>query len=108
GTHDEDLGVGEIEELEDAVHHRVTERDQGVHEAENDAVEQYLREDTDQQFVIHALSARRPEGRGGARGGPRETCGVFRFRGGPLLRPPPPRVAPCLLGWGEPPWAAAR
>src|SRR2546426_490308 len=61
GADDEDLGVGEVDELEDSVHHRVAQRDQGVHESEDDTVEQNLREDADQKFDVHALCARRPE-----------------------------------------------
>src|SRR6266511_769571 len=51
-AHSEIFIVGEVNELEDAVHHRVAQRDQGVHEAEDDAVEQNLREDADQKFDV--------------------------------------------------------
>ena len=53
GADDEDLGVGEVDEFQDAVDHRVTERDQRVHEAEQEAVEQDLREDPDEEFEVH-------------------------------------------------------
>ncbi len=56
GSDDEDLRVGEVDELEDAVHHGVPEGDQGVHEAEGDAVEQDLREDAEQDFEVHRRS----------------------------------------------------
>src|SRR5256885_2161803 len=50
---DEDLGVGKVDELEHAVHHRVAERDERVHEAEQEAVEQDLRKDRDEEFEVH-------------------------------------------------------
>jgi hypothetical protein len=39
--------MGEIDQSEDAVDHRVAERDQGIDAAENDAVDQLLDEDVD-------------------------------------------------------------
>ena len=54
---DEDLGVGEVDELQHAVHHRVAEGDQRVHESQDDAVEDDLREDIDEELEIHALAA---------------------------------------------------
>src|SRR5206468_11892259 len=66
GAEDEDLGVREVDELEDAVDHRVAERDEGVHEAESDAVEKYLRKDPDQKLDVHILG--RKVGGGGRRG----------------------------------------
>src|SRR5205823_9071806 len=60
---DEDLGVGKVDEFEDAVDHRVAERDERVHEAEDDAVEEHLREDADEQRVVHAMAGTRA-GRG--------------------------------------------
>src|SRR5712692_5386875 len=67
---DEDLRVGEVDELEHAVHHGVAEGDQRVHEAEDDAVEQNLREDVDQELKVNGWSDRRRSdwGSGGAGG----------------------------------------
>ncbi len=53
GAHHEDLGVGEVDELEHTVHHGVPERDQGVHEAQDQAVEEDLREDPDEEIEVH-------------------------------------------------------
>ncbi len=80
GAEDEDLGVREVDELEDAVDHRVAERDEGVHETESDAVEKYLRKDPDQKLDVHVLGRKRPRGPGGRR--LRETWKHHRFGGG--------------------------
>ena len=40
-----DLAVGEVQELEDPVHHRVAKRDQRVHAAEREPVDQLLNEE---------------------------------------------------------------
>src|SRR5205807_7226744 len=49
-----------------AVDHRVAQRDQRVHEAEENAVEEDLREDADEELEVHAISAwRRAAGRPG-------------------------------------------
>src|SRR5262249_39014979 len=61
---DEDLGVGEVDELEHAVDHRVAERDQGVHEAEDEAVEDDLGEDADQELEIQGSTRRLSGGLG--------------------------------------------
>ena len=42
GADGEDLGVGEVDELEDAVDHRVAQGDGGVDEAEGHAVDEDL------------------------------------------------------------------
>ena len=42
GAYREDLGVGEVDELEDAVDHRIAQRDGGVDEAERDPVDEDL------------------------------------------------------------------
>src|SRR5437773_3907348 len=76
GAHDEDLGVREVDELEHPVDHRVAQRNQRVHEAEDDAVEEDLREDAEEERVVHTLETR---------GGP----GAFRDR---ASRPAPRRL----------------
>src|SRR5438309_2328483 len=53
GADDEDLGVREVDELEHAVDHRVAQRDERVHETEQEAVEQDLRKDPDEEFEVH-------------------------------------------------------
>ena len=55
-----DLAMGEVDELEDAVNHRIAERDQRVHEAQNETVQEYLREDFQCEF--------------------QERCGPFKVR----------------------------
>ena len=46
--------MGKVDELQDAVDHGVAERDQGVHEAQNDAIEEDLRQDFESEFQIDA------------------------------------------------------
>jgi hypothetical protein len=50
---DEDLRVREVDELEYSVDHRVAERDEGVHEAEDDAVEEDLGKDREEKLEVH-------------------------------------------------------
>ena len=45
GAHHEDVAMGEVDELDDAVDHRVAEGDEGVDEAELEAVQQVLQEE---------------------------------------------------------------
>ena len=59
GAHHEDLGVGEVDELEHAVDHRVPEGDEGVHEAEDETVEEDLREDPDEELEVQQLEIHR-------------------------------------------------
>ena len=42
GAKNEDLAVGKIDKLQDPVNHGVAQGDQGVHEAQYDAVHEYL------------------------------------------------------------------
>src|SRR5205807_2821132 len=58
GAHDEDLGVREVNELEHPIDHRVAQRDQRVHEPEDDAVEEDLRENVDEELEVHTLETR--------------------------------------------------
>jgi hypothetical protein len=44
GTHHEDVPVGEVEQHEDAVHHGITESDQGVKAAPLQGIDQVLHE----------------------------------------------------------------
>src|SRR5207249_5265160 len=44
-TEDKDFAVREVNELQDAVNHGVAQSDQSIHEAQNDAVHQNLRQD---------------------------------------------------------------
>ena len=44
-TEDKDFAVREVNELQDAVNHGVAQSDQSIHEAQDDAVHQNLRQD---------------------------------------------------------------
>ena len=48
------LAVREIDELDDAVHHRVAERDHGVHAAEREAVDHLLQENVHPSSALRA------------------------------------------------------
>src|SRR5207253_10442594 len=65
GAGDEDLRMGEVDEFEHAVHHRVAERDESVHEAEDQAVEQDLGKDPEEEREVHRVDAEGDEGGGG-------------------------------------------
>src|SRR3989454_5018648 len=101
GAHDEDLGVREVDELEHPVDHRVAQRDQRVHEAEDDAVEEDLREDAEEERVVHTLETRGGPGAlldhasGNALGDcpPRQLRATPRsYRARRASPPPPPRL----------------
>ena len=52
----ENLAMGEVDELQNAVDHRVAQGDQSIHEAENDAVKQNLRKNFQCQFQVDAFT----------------------------------------------------
>ena len=78
----EDFGVGEVDELQDAVHHRVAEGDQGVDRAEHQAA------DGEAEEVVEAA-----EQCAQVQGGPSSLCRVSdRLRPEVSLRPQPGSV----------------
>src|SRR5262249_47193997 len=72
GASDEDLRMREVDELEHAVHHRVPERDERIHEAEDETIQEDLREDADQECPVHRPSFLEERSAGGA--GERPSC----------------------------------
>ena len=50
GAQHKDFAMGKIDELEDAIDHRITECDQGVHEAQYQAIDQHLGKNFESDF----------------------------------------------------------
>ena len=74
GADHEDLAVGEVDELQHPINHRVAEGDQGVHEPQDEAVQNHLGKDADHERNIHRTSPWKK--RGGAEVGPSRRSGT--------------------------------
>src|SRR5262249_20415826 len=76
---DEDLAVREVDELQHAVHHRVAERDERIHEPENESVEEDLGKDADEELPFHRRGDLRARMAGGARAPPLRRMTAWRW-----------------------------
>src|SRR5690606_27626089 len=59
GTHHDHIAMGEIDQADDAVHHGVAQRHQGVDTADRDAIDQLLEQNVHEPFTCsHSAGGR--------------------------------------------------